>query len=48
MMLTRIVMGTVKVAGEVTGSSKVTGTAKRTAKKIGDELRVAFEKQGWI
>ncbi len=43
-----IVMGTVKVAGEVTGSSKVTGTAKRTAKKIGDELRVAFEKQGWI
>jgi hypothetical protein len=43
-----IVGGALKVTGEVTGSSKVTGSAKRTAKKIGDELRVAFEKQGWL
>ena len=43
-----IVGGALKVGGEVTGSSKITGSAKRTAKKIGDELRVAFEKQGWI
>ena len=43
-----IVMGTTKVAGEVTGRSKVTGSAKRTAKKIAGELREAFERQGWI
>ncbi len=43
-----IVGGALKVGGEVTGSSKITGSAKRTAKKIADELRVAFEKQGWI
>jgi hypothetical protein len=43
-----IVGGAVKVGGEVTGSSKITGSAKRTAKKIGDELRVAFQKQGWL
>jgi hypothetical protein len=43
-----IVGGALKVGGEVTGSSKITGTAKRTAKEIGDELRDAFERQGWI
>ena len=43
-----IVGGALKVGGEVTGRSKIEGTAKRTAKKIADELRVAFEKQGWI
>ncbi len=43
-----IVGGAVKVGGEVTGSSKITGSAKRTAKKIADELRVAFQKQGWL
>ena len=43
-----IVGGAMKVTGEVTGSSKITGSAKRTAKKIGEELRVAFEKQGWL
>jgi hypothetical protein len=43
-----IVGGALKVGGEVTGSSKITGSAKRTAKKIGDELRVAFQKQGWL
>ena len=43
-----IVGGAMKVGGEVTGSSKITGSAKRAAKKIADELRVAFQKQGWI
>ncbi|MCH8890094.1 MAG: hypothetical protein IH827_03280, partial [Myxococcales bacterium] len=43
-----IVGGAVKVGGEVTGRSTIKGSAKRTAKKIGDELRAAFEKQGWI
>jgi hypothetical protein len=43
-----IVGGAVKVGGEVTDKSTIEGSAKRTAKKIGDELRVAFEKQGWL
>ncbi len=43
-----IVGGAVKVSGEVTGRNTIEGSAKRTAKKIGDELRVAFQKQGWL
>jgi hypothetical protein len=43
-----IVGGAVKVGGEASGSSTIEGSAKRTAKEIADELRVAFEKQGWI
>ena len=43
-----IVMGSAKVAGEVTGSSKVEGAAKRTAKEIGEQLEVKFKEQGWI
>ena len=43
-----IVSGAAKVGGEMTGKSTIEGTAKRTAKKIADELRVAFQKQGWI
>ena len=43
-----IVSGAMKVAGEATGSSTIEGSAKRTAKKIADELREAFEKQGWL
>ncbi len=43
-----IVGGAVKVSGEVTGRDTIEGSAKRTAKKIGDELRAAFQKQGWI
>ncbi len=43
-----IVGSAVKVGGEATGRDTIEGSAKRTAKKIGDELRVAFEKQGWI
>jgi hypothetical protein len=43
-----IVGGALKVGGEMTGKSTIEGTAKRTAEKIADELRVAFQKQGWI
>ena len=43
-----IVGGALKVSGEVTGRDTIKGSAKRTAKKIADELRAAFEKQGWL
>lgn len=43
-----IVMGSAKVAMEVTGKSKIEGTAKRTAEAIGEQLRVRFKEQGWI
>lgn len=43
-----IVGGAAKVAGEATGSDTVEGAAKRTAKEIAEELKVAFKKQGWI
>ncbi len=43
-----IVGGALKVGGEVTGKSTIEGTAKRTAEKIGAELRPAFQRQGWI
>ncbi len=43
-----IVGGAVKVGGEVTGRSTIEGSAKRTAKTIADELRVAFQRQGWL
>jgi hypothetical protein len=43
-----IVMGGMKVHGEVTGKSKIEGAAKRTAETIADRLRVRFKEQGWI
>jgi len=43
-----IVMGGVKVAGEVTGSSKIEGSAKRTAETIAEQLEIKFKEQGWI
>ncbi len=43
-----IVGGAMKVTGEATGSSTIEGSAKRTAKEIADELREAFERQGWL
>jgi hypothetical protein len=43
-----IVGSAVKVGGEVTDKSTIEGSAKRTAAKIGDELRAVFQKQGWI
>jgi len=43
-----IVGSAVKVEGEATGRDTIEGSAKRTAKKIGDELQVAFQKLGWL
>ena len=37
-----------KVYGEASGSSKVEGRAKATAKEIGDQLKLRFQRQGWI
>ena len=43
-----IVGGAVKAQGELSGRTTIAGTAKRTADAIADELRKAFQKQGWI
>ena len=43
-----VVMGGVKVAGEVSGRSKVEGSAKRTADEIAKQLEIKFKEQGWI
>jgi hypothetical protein len=43
-----IVNSAAKAEGEVSGRTTIEGAAKRTAKEIADQLRVAFQKQGWI
>ena len=43
-----VVSSAAKVEGEVSGRTTIEGAAKRTAKEIADQLRVAFQKQGWI
>ena len=43
-----IVMGTAKIAGEVTGKGKIEGTAIRTAEGIAKELKIRFKARGWI
>jgi len=43
-----LVMGGMKVHGEVTGKSKLEGAAKRTAEVIADRLRIRFKEAGWI
>ena len=43
-----VVGGAVKLHGEATGRTTIKGAAKRTAKLITDELRVAFQRHGWI
>ena len=43
-----IVGGGVKAYGEYSGSAKIEGRAKETAKEIAKELKLKFEKQGWI
>lgn len=40
--------GAVKVGTEVSGYSTIEGVSKRTAKEIGEQLRAAFQRQGWI
>ena len=41
-----IVGGAAKLKGE-TGSETIEGAATRTAKEVGNELQVAFDRQGW-
>lgn len=43
-----VVGGAIKVGGEVSGHDTIEGVSKRTAKEIGDQLQVAFKRQGWI
>jgi len=43
-----IVSSAAKAEGEMSGRTTIEGAAKRTAKEIGDQLKVAFQKQGWI
>jgi hypothetical protein len=37
-----------KLQGELSGRTTIEGAGKRTAEKIADELRGAFQRQGWI
>jgi hypothetical protein len=43
-----VVAGTVKVAGEATGTTTIEGAAERTADKISEQLIDAAKRQGWI
>lgn len=43
-----LVVGGMKLHGEMTGSSTIEGRAKSTADEIAAQLKVAAEKQGWI
>jgi hypothetical protein len=43
-----IVMGGMKVEGEMTGRTKNEGAAKRTAEAIGEQLKLKFQDQPWI
>jgi hypothetical protein len=43
-----IVSSAAKVEGEVSGRTTIEGSAKRTAKEIGDQLKLAAQRQGWI
>jgi len=43
-----IISSAVKTEGQLSGRTTIEGTAKRTAKEVADELRGAFQRQGWI
>jgi hypothetical protein len=43
-----IVSSAAKIEGEASGRTTIEGTAKRTAKEIGDQLKAAAQRQGWI
>ena len=44
-----LIVGTgAKAYGEISGSSTIEGSGKRTAKLIAAQLKVAFQRQGWI
>ena len=43
-----VVGGAVKVTNEATGRSTVKGAAKRTADEFAEQLRIAFQRRGWV
>jgi uncharacterized protein DUF4410 len=43
-----IASGGMKVYGEASGSAKIESRAKQTAKEIANQLKIRFQKQGWI
>lgn len=43
-----IVAGSAKIYGQASGSDTIEGMGRRTAKTIGEQLRGAFQRQGWI
>lgn len=43
-----VVSSAAKVEGQMSGRTTIEGDAKRTAKEIGDQIKVACQKQGWI
>lgn len=43
-----IVSSAAKAEGQLSGRTTIEGDAKRTAKEIADQLKVACQKQGWI
>jgi len=43
-----VISSAAKVEGEMSGRTTIEGAAKRTAKEIADQLRVACQRQGWI
>jgi hypothetical protein len=43
-----IIGGAAKAYGQASGSDTIEGMGKRTAKTIGEQLRGAFQRQGWI
>jgi hypothetical protein len=43
-----VVSGAAKAEGELTGRTTIEGDAKRTAKEVGDQLKIAFQRQGWV
>ena len=43
-----IVMGGAKIYGQASGRDTIEGMGKRTAKTIGEQLKEAFQRQGWI
>jgi len=43
-----VVGGAVKAEGEISGRDTIEGSAERTATQIANELKGAFQRQGWI
>jgi hypothetical protein len=42
------VSSAVKIEGELSGRTTIDGAAKRTAKEIGDQIKLGAQRQGWI